>query len=386
MSLTPLTPDAVATYTPPVNGPVSLRDELAMWSDAMELAKVLAPTPFVPKELRNNPPAVLACILKGAELGVSALHALSQIHVIDGRPCLSAELQRALVLSRGHEIWFDETTITRAVICGRRAGSDHVQTVTYTIEDAKRANLAGKQNYRTVPRAMMIARATGELVRMMFADVSAGMSYNVEEVTDGVDDWDTVGAAGAPDSPPPAKAGNRRRVAKRGSSGPAPALPTPPLPGEEAAPVVDMPEAAPEPVEGHSGPDPDEPGPDLEPEEVRTKRATVIARRARAADIDHHDVVAAVTHGRKSSAKDLNAPEADAVMKAIQAISKGRAYIDVSDDDTPTIVEGEAPSLEHDIGDHVEAYHERIQKLRRMQQGQRGGQQDLPIANEEGDQ
>lgn len=388
MSLTPVPSTSVEVMPagPPAGGPVSLRDELDMWADAMELAKVLAPTQFVPKDLRNNPPAVLACMLKGAELGVSALHALSQIHVIDGRPALAAELQRALILSHGHEVWVEESSGTRATICGRRAGSEHVQRVTWTIEDARRAKLDGKANWRNYPADMLLARATGRLARFMFADLLAGMSYNVEEVSDGFE-FEALdpGPAGA------APAATTRRKAKKSAprgAAPPPAALTggspPPLPDEEEPAVGAQSPAGPSPAptppgtarRASSAQGPGDPGTSGEPGEVVAKRAQVIAIQAREADVDHHDVVAAVTHGAKTSAKTLTAPEADAVLTALGRLRRGTADL-VPGADGWEIVDRQADDTAS-AGDKVADYQERVRDLRDQQRDARsGGQQPL---------
>jgi hypothetical protein len=324
---------------PPVSpGAMTLRTELELWKEAFEFAKSIATTPFVPRPLQNNPAAVMACVLKGAELGVSALHALAQVHIIEGRPALSAELQRSLVLAAGHEIWLEESTVTRATMCGRRRGQDHVQRVTWTIEDARRASLGGKTNWRNYPRQMLVARCTGELVRFLFADVIAGMGYNVEEVADGVDDFAatlTAGEIGPGQSdPPPATTRRRARkstaapatAADGGSPGSAPGGPPPPLPDEEPSvappelPGPDVQPSRPSAGERRSGPDP-------EPSEVVTKRAQAIAMRANDAGVDHHDVVRAVTNGAKSSAKAVTAAEGSAVLEALNEIRRGRAEL-----------------------------------------------------------
>jgi hypothetical protein len=51
------------------------------------------------------------------------------------------------------------------------------------MKDAQQAGLAGRGAWKTYPRAMLLARATSELCRMIFADVVAGLSYTPEEAS-----------------------------------------------------------------------------------------------------------------------------------------------------------------------------------------------------------
>lgn len=154
-------------------------------SPSADLADKIARTEFVPGALRNRPDAVLACILYGHEMGIGPMEALGKIHVIDGRPAPNAELMRALVLRAGHRVWVEESTNTRAVVCGQRAGSGDAFRVAWTMEDARKAGLAGKPNYQRYPRQMLIARAFSELCRLMAPDALGSAEYSSEELADG---------------------------------------------------------------------------------------------------------------------------------------------------------------------------------------------------------
>jgi hypothetical protein len=177
-----------------------------MLGEVAELSRVIAGTEFVPEALRGRPAAVGAAILAGRELGVGPMTALQHLHVIEGRPSMSAQLMRALVLAHGHRIRVIESTSTRCTIEGRRAGEDEPSRVTYTMDDAKTAGLNTRRNWQRMPRQMLVARATGELCRNVFADVIGGMAYTVEEATD----------AGALDSGEPiAEPAPRRLVARK---------------------------------------------------------------------------------------------------------------------------------------------------------------------------
>jgi len=149
---------------------------------AWKLAQRVAATEFVPKDLRGRPDAVLACILTGRELGAGGMTALQHIAIIDGKPTLSATLMRSLVARRGHTIRPEEMTDERCVMYGRRADDGGELRVTWTTEDARRAKIGGKNNWQTYPRAMLLARATTELCRALFADVLGPVAYEPEEV------------------------------------------------------------------------------------------------------------------------------------------------------------------------------------------------------------
>lgn len=300
------------------SGSVSLVDELEIWQQCFELAKAIATTPFVPAPIQNNPAAVMATILRGHELGVTAMHALQQIDFIEGRPALRAELMRALVQSHGHEIWTEEYTTTKVTLCGRRAGAEHVQKVTWTADDVKRANLDGKQNHRRYPRAMLLARTTGELCRLNFADVLAGMSYTLEELEDMDGDSfadDEPAAVEQPKTNTRKATGVRKKAAPRKIAPVPKSSEQPPLPGEDGFDSV---------VDAKATETTAEPG---EPDEVVMKRAQQIAIRANDVDVDHHHVIAAVTNGQKTSAKTVTAAEASQVLDAINAIQMNEARL-----------------------------------------------------------
>ena len=210
------------------------RDWIAVLPKAAELAKAVANTDFVPKSLRNNPAAITAAILYGDEIGLGPMRALAYIAVIDGRPSLAAEAMRGLVLAAGHEMWVEEATNTKVTVGGRRRESEQVSRVTWTMDDAKRAGLVNKDNWRKYPRAMLTNRASAELARAIFADAIGGM-----DITDDIEDGPDEAAAVAVEGP----SGHRRR--RRATLAPVsaqpadvpdePTPPLPPLPGEELA-------------------------------------------------------------------------------------------------------------------------------------------------------
>jgi hypothetical protein len=148
-----------------------------------EQLKYIAGTEFVPRGIRGNLPAILACVATGRELGIGDMAALKHIHIIDGSPSYSAELMTLLVRQYGHSIQgtFAPDSIT---VVGTRADNGDTISVTWTIEMAKRAGLAGKANWKNYPEAMLWARAVSQLCRMLFADCFAGGTHTTEELGD----------------------------------------------------------------------------------------------------------------------------------------------------------------------------------------------------------
>jgi hypothetical protein len=195
------------------------RSWVELMAPAAELAKAVAGTDFVPRALRDRPAAIAACILYGDEVGVGPMQSLATIAVIDGTPYIAAQTQRALVFAAGHDLWLDEATNARATWAGRRKGSENVTRITWTTDDARRAHLDGKPNWRGYPRAMLSARASAELVRAMYADVVAGLAA-IEELEEF--DPRLVGLPALATAPAevggatkPAPAGRRSRTPRR---------------------------------------------------------------------------------------------------------------------------------------------------------------------------
>lgn len=225
------------------------REDLVPWTDRLELAKVVANTDFVKSAMRGNPPAICAAILYGDEVGLGPMQSLAQISIIEGKPTLSAEAQRALILAAGHDFTVEESSVTRVTVAGRRRDSDHTVRVTWTLDDAKRAGIAGRSNWRAYPRQMLLARATAELARAIFADAIGGLAAT-EELEGAV--GDAEGPATASTEAPTAAVTTKRRR-KRVS----PMTPS-------AAPSDSPPEGTPVPAEA-----PEKPAEDFIPPEDR---------------------------------------------------------------------------------------------------------------------
>jgi hypothetical protein len=198
--LVPTSPGALARWT-------------AVLVPAAQLAERIAGTEFVPYAMRNKPDVVTAAIMYGDEIGVGPMQALASIHVVEGRPQPSAELMRALILRAGHTLTVHVLSGEVCRMSGLRAGSPESDRVPveWTMAMARAAGLANKKNWREYPRAMLLARATGDLARLLFPDVVKGLGYFGDDVetVESLDAW----ARSVPDDTPAQP--ERKRVTRK---------------------------------------------------------------------------------------------------------------------------------------------------------------------------
>lgn len=155
----------------------------------MALGRTLLKSGLLPDSLRT-PEAVVAVVIKGQELDVPPMHALSHIVMVKGKPTMSAELMRALVLRAGHKFRVVESTAERATVeIVRRDDPGHPSRFSFTEEDARRAGLlAGNGPHKTYPAAMKLARATSAACRAVVPDAISGISHTPEELGAEVDE------------------------------------------------------------------------------------------------------------------------------------------------------------------------------------------------------
>jgi hypothetical protein len=148
-----------------------------------QLASKLARTEFVPRDLRGKPEAVLACMLTGRELGIGPMQALRDIYVVNGRPALSATLMVTRVRAHGHRFRTITSSEQQATVQVHRHSEDDPELpVTWTLEDAKRADLLGKDIWRKYPKAMLWARAASAACRRDCPEALGGAVYTPEEI------------------------------------------------------------------------------------------------------------------------------------------------------------------------------------------------------------
>ena len=146
-------------------------------------------TPFVPKALSNGPnPAgnILAVILTGREEGFSPMEALRSYWVSpDGRLAKYANALMAKMRRAGFKFPVQSFSDTKAILKGVRPDGEEYESQ-FTIEEAKRAGLTGKDIWQKYPQRMLKARVIGDVYNFLAADLG-GPAYTAEEIQD-IDD------------------------------------------------------------------------------------------------------------------------------------------------------------------------------------------------------
>lgn len=154
------------------------------FEQALTFSNYLAESDMVPKDFKGKPGNCLIAMQWGAELGLKPLQSLQNLAVINGRPALWGDAVIALVLSSPVCDYVNEEDDGETATCRvkRKGGQEQVRT--FSMEDAKRAGLAGKQGpWMQYPKRMRQMRARAFALRDVFPDVLRGMAV-AEELQD----------------------------------------------------------------------------------------------------------------------------------------------------------------------------------------------------------
>lgn len=152
---------------------------LVPYSEIKEMASVASKSGLFPGA--KNPDTACALMLLAQAEGIHPMSAMRRYHVIEGQPSMRADAMLASHYAAGGTVkWLVSTdTECRAVFTSPASSLE----VGWTMDDARRAGFAGKQNWTKYPRQMLRARCISEGVRVTSPGVVVGI-YTPEEVAD----------------------------------------------------------------------------------------------------------------------------------------------------------------------------------------------------------
>jgi hypothetical protein len=162
---------------------------LSTMDEAMRYSELLAKSQMVPKAYQGKPEDVLVAVSWGMELGLAPLQALQNIACINGKPSVYGDAAMALVQNSAtceniEEYFEGEGTVNPVAVCVAHRKNRTPVIAKFSVEDAKRAGLWGKQGpWSSYPKRMLQMRARGFAIRDAFPDVLKGL-ITVEEAQD----------------------------------------------------------------------------------------------------------------------------------------------------------------------------------------------------------
>lgn len=147
--------------------------------DLMNQAEVLIRSGVLPGAL-NSPEKVIAIIMRGRELGIPPMEALTSINIISGKVSSSTQLMLALIYRSG---LLEDIEMLRAdpAKCMMKRKGMTAHNVEFGSKDAKLMGLMNKDTYKKFPEVMFLWRAIAMCGRVVFPDV-IGPAYTPDEL------------------------------------------------------------------------------------------------------------------------------------------------------------------------------------------------------------
>lgn len=179
--------------SPPVQ-PMELRsfEELERWAERA------ARSNMVPKDYQGKPDNIILAVQMGSELGLRPMQSIQNIAIVNGRPSIWGDAMLALCMTHplyaGVEERIEGEGDDMVAICVAQRRGDAPKSGRFSVADAKRAGLWGKDLYGKYPTRMLAMRARGFALRDAFPDKLRGLIATEEAM-----DYEPVSAA-----PPPA--------------------------------------------------------------------------------------------------------------------------------------------------------------------------------------
>jgi len=147
------------------------------YDQLMNLSDTLAKSGMFPAITNKyEAAAVIEC---GRGLNLIPVFALQNISVVKGKLCIESKVIYALALDKGIKVKFIKKDSKGSTLEFSQKGRDP-QTCSFTEEDAKRAGLAGKDNFTKYPEEMLFWRCISKGLRAFDPRLFLGMSTKEE--------------------------------------------------------------------------------------------------------------------------------------------------------------------------------------------------------------
>jgi hypothetical protein len=168
---------------------------LTSLDEMFRFARYVSGSGLAPKGI-ETPEAILVAMQLGAEIGLTPMSSLQNIAVINGRPSVWGDTQLAVCRATGDlsdfEEWFEvggnrierapsEFADTTTAVCSVTRKGFRPSIGSFSVGDAKRAGLWGKNVWAQYPARMLKFRARSFVLRDQFGDALRGLRTAEEE-------------------------------------------------------------------------------------------------------------------------------------------------------------------------------------------------------------
>lgn len=158
-----------------------MSSEIVPIVNKVEYAQTLAHSNLLPKHFQNNPANLLYAIEFAEALGMKPIHAITSVHVINGKPSASADLIGTMVRRAGHKLRVTgDDTFAEAVLV-RADDPDFEFRARWDMDKARKAGL-NTATWKAYPGAMLRSRAITEVCRAGAPDALHGIQHSTEEL------------------------------------------------------------------------------------------------------------------------------------------------------------------------------------------------------------
>jgi hypothetical protein len=161
------------------------------YDDTEKAAKAMLASGYF-KDVQSASQAIVK-ILAGRELGFGAFASMTGVNIIQGKPTIGANLMAAAIKGTGkYNYRVVEMTDIACELEFYEAGKP-VGKSRFTMDDAQKAGLNGKDNWKRYPRNMLFARAISNGQRWYCPDACNGVTvYTPDEMGATVDEDERV--------------------------------------------------------------------------------------------------------------------------------------------------------------------------------------------------
>lgn len=174
----------------PLGAVIAINAVTENFANLQAMANVLVESGLLPQHIKT-PEQAVAIMIKGVELNIPPTLALANIYVVNGMPAIQGKLMLALIYRAGGKIKILKESSSECEIEFPRKGKV-TYTARYTTQDAQRAGLLSKDNWKKYPIIMLKWRAISIGANTQWPDILGGMLLPDEVESDKINIEDAV--------------------------------------------------------------------------------------------------------------------------------------------------------------------------------------------------